>query len=194
MNIPRTAMPLSAKIDLAKGLIEPYKKHNVVRLSDLREYFSDREQVEKVIATSGDVVVYEYFETGFEADEVNINFGMTIMYPGKVGREYFLTRGHFHERPAPEIYFGLEGDGIILMQSETGDVEWRRLEPNSIVYVPPGWGHRTINTGNKRLVFFFAYPSNAGHDYEIVRKKGFAKLVVEENGVPVLIDNPKYGV
>ncbi len=185
-------MLFSAKIDLAKRIIEPYTKHNVVRLSDLKEYFSDQAEVGRMISSLGDIVVYEYFENSFEVKEENLNFGLTVLYPGKVGREYFLTRGHFHEKRAAEIYVGLEGEGIILMQSEDGRVEWRPLEHNTVVYVPPGWGHRTINTGNKRLTFFFAYPADAGHDYEIVREKGFAKLIVEEDGRPVLIDNPRY--
>lgn len=185
-------MLFSAKIDLAKRAVEPYTKHNVVKLSSLKEYFSDQAEVERMIKRAGDIVVYEYFENSFDTNDENLNFGLTVMYPGKVGREYFLTRGHFHEKRAAEIYVGLEGEGIILMQSKDGEVEWRPLRPNTVVYVPPGWGHRTINTGKQELTFFFAYPSDAGHDYEIVRKKGFAKLVIEENGVAVLVENPRY--
>jgi len=66
------------------------------------------------------------------------------------------------------------------------------LKPGSIGYVPPGWGHRTINTGSEKLVFFFIYPSDSGHDYELVKEKGFAKIVIEENGVPKVVDNPRF--
>ncbi|MEM0440205.1 MAG: glucose-6-phosphate isomerase family protein [Candidatus Caldarchaeum sp.] len=188
----RNMSTFSAKIDLHKRLIEPYTNHRIVKLSALKEYFSETHEVEKLLQTRGDFVVYEYYEKTFESGMGHVNFGLTVMYPGKVGREYFMTRGHFHEKPAAEIYYGLEGEGLIVMQTADGVVEARELTPNSVVYVPPGWGHRTVNTGSKELVFFFAYPFDAGHDYEIVKTKGFAKLVVEENGRPKLVDNPKY--
>lgn len=185
-------MTFSTKIDISKLLIENYTNHRVVKLSSLKEYFSEPEKVDEILKERGDITVYEYYEKIFEGEGVNLNFGLTILYPGKVGKEYFMTRGHFHEKKAAEIYVGLEGQGLILMQSEDGRVEWQPLDQNRVVYVPPGWGHRTVNTGKERLVFFFAYPSDAGHDYEIVRAKGFAKLVLEESGRLRLADNPKY--
>ena len=33
---------------------------------------------------------------------------------------------------------------------------------------------------------------DAGHDYEVIRQKGFAKLVIEEEGQPKVVDNPKF--
>lgn len=185
-------MTFSTKIDMTRLVIEDYTNHRVVKLSSLRDYFSKPEKVDEILKEKGDIVVYEYFEKTFENGGENLNFGLTILYPGKVDREYFMTRGHFHEKRAAEIYVGLEGDGLILMQSEDGSVEWQPLAPSRVVYVPPGWGHRTVNTGQGKLVFFFAYPSDAGHDYEIVREKGFAKLVCEEGGRMSLIDNPRY--
>jgi len=32
---------------------------------------------------------------------------------------------------------------------------------------------------------------DAGHDYEVIRQKGFAKLVIEEEDQPK-VDNPKF--
>nr|NIO36255.1 glucose-6-phosphate isomerase [Candidatus Bathyarchaeota archaeon] len=52
--------------------------------------------------------------------------------------------------------------------------------------------HRSVNTGSDRLVFFAAYPSDAGHDYLSTERKGFAKVVVEGDGKPVVKDNPSY--
>ncbi len=185
-------MSFSAEIDTAKRIIGSYTNHKIVRLSSLVEYFSEPAEVDKMLKDKNDLIVYEYFEKIFKNEEKNMNFGLTIIYPGKVGKEYFMTRGHFHEKSAAEIYIGLDGEGMVLMQSKTGIVELQPLKPNTVVYVPPNWGHRTINTGKRELVFLFIYPSDAGHDYDIVKEKGFAKLVVEENGRVVLIDNPKY--
>jgi glucose-6-phosphate isomerase len=42
------------------------------------------------------------------------------------------------------------------------------------------------------LVMFFAYPGNAGHDYRTIETQGFRKLVVEEEGEPTIVDNPRW--
>ncbi|MEM1947628.1 MAG: hypothetical protein QXY84_02820 [Candidatus Caldarchaeum sp.] len=76
----------SAKIDLHKRLIEPYTNHRIVKLSALKEYFSETHEVEKLLQTRGDFVVYEYYEKTFESGMGHVNFGLTVMYPGKVGR------------------------------------------------------------------------------------------------------------
>ena len=67
-----------------------------------------------------------------------------------------------------------------------------RLEPGKMVYVPKRYAHRSINTGNEPLVTFFAFRGDAGHDYGTIEQKGFRKLVVERDGKPEIIDNPKW--
>jgi len=50
-----------------------------------------------------------------------------------------------------------------------------------------------VNTSpTEDLVTFFVYPGNAGHDYGTIETQGFRKLVVERNGVPVIVDNPRW--
>ncbi|MEM2522631.1 MAG: glucose-6-phosphate isomerase, partial [Candidatus Bathyarchaeia archaeon] len=31
-----------------------------------------------------------------------------------------------------------------------------------------------------------------GHDYETIKEKGFAKMVIEERGKPKIVDNPRF--
>jgi hypothetical protein len=46
------------------------------------------------------------------AGEGDLHYGIGCLMPGKIGDEYFLTRGHLHaQRPAAEFYFGLNGEG-----------------------------------------------------------------------------------
>ncbi len=66
------------------------------------------------------------------------------------------------------------------------------MKPGIIGYIPPYWGHRTLNTGNKKLILFAIYPADAGHNYKIVEERGFAKIMVKERGTPVLRENPGY--
>ncbi len=179
-------------LDLKKYLMKPATRKREVRLSELKEYFSNPEAADKILSSGRDPTIYEYYEFAVEEAAGHLSLGLTTIYPGKVGKEYFMTRGHFHLKPAAEFYYGIRGRGVLLIQSEDGRTEYVELKPGVIGYVPPGWGHRTINTGRGRFIFFFAYPSDAGHDYGIVKEKGFAKMIVDERGKPKVIDNPRY--
>ncbi|MEM1676389.1 MAG: glucose-6-phosphate isomerase family protein [Nitrososphaerota archaeon] len=187
-----TIEPRKIVIDLKKLIVEPYTRKKEVKLSELKDYCAYPEDAEKILAKGEDPVIYEYYEYTPTEKPGNINFGLTIIYPGKIGKEYYMTKGHFHEKDAAEFYFCLKGKGLLLMQNKLGEVTTIELEPGSLGYVPPGWGHRTINTGRGKFVFFFAYPSDAGHDYMLVKEKGFAKIVIEEAKTVKIIDNPRY--
>lgn len=47
--------------------------------------------------------------------------------------------------------------------------------------------HRVVNTGNDLLVFIGVFHLSAGHDYDIVARKGFAYRVLAKNGKPELV-------
>lgn len=120
--------------------------------------------------------------------------GISIVHPGKIGREYFMTKGHFHTIiDTAEIYYCLRGEGYMVMETPEGDTAVEALSPGKVLYVPPRWAHRSVCTGRQEdLVTFFAYPGNAGHDYGTIELLGFRKLVVEGENGPVIIDNPRY--
>jgi glucose-6-phosphate isomerase len=116
------------------------------------------------------------------------------MSPGRVGSEYYMTRGHFHERhDAAEVYYTQHGEGILLLESRDGQSETVQMQPGSCAFIPPGWAHRSINTGNVKLVFVWMCNVAAGHDYGDILKKGMRMLVVARNQLPALIDNPSWG-
>ncbi|MCD6469571.1 glucose-6-phosphate isomerase [Candidatus Bathyarchaeota archaeon] len=172
--------------------INPYKTKVERHLSDMKEYFLDKRLVEEMLSKGEDPLIYTVYEMPREK-EGEFNVSCTIIYPGKIGKEYYFTKGHFHAKePTSEIYIGMKGEGLILMQNRRGETRALKIEPNVLVYIPPGFAHRSVNTGNTELVFLAIYPSDAGHDYVAIQKTGFAKIVVEENGKPTLADNPKY--
>jgi glucose-6-phosphate isomerase len=179
-------------LNFEAGKIESFKDKRQIKLSDLRDFFYDREAVDEILSKGKNPVVYEVFEHSQPEVDGQLNFGVTVLYPGKVGNEYYLTKGHYHTKETtPEIYVGLKGEGIMLMQTKDGQSSSLPLKPDHIIYVPPFWAHRTINVGEKKLTFFFVYPSDSGHDYGTIREKGFAKMVIEEKGKPKIVDNPK---
>jgi glucose-6-phosphate isomerase len=162
------------------------------RISNMAAQFADEPAARKLEA-GGDPLLYEFYELELPAEGGVLQFGTTILYPGKVGDEYFMTKGHFHTiLDTSEVYYGLSGHGLMMMETPEGDVECLEIHPGDALYVPGRWAHRSINTGDEPLVMFFVYRSDAGHDYGTIESKGYRKLVVDRGGVPTLVDNPKW--
>ena len=81
----------------------------------------------------------------------------------------------------------------MIMETPEGDWAVEALTPGSVLYVPPRWAHRSVNSSpSEDLVTFFVYPGNSGHDYGTIEDQGFRKLVVERDGRPAIIDNPRW--
>ena len=164
-------------------------------LSNVKETFYDVAAAEADIAKNGDRLVYEFHEMDVPGNAGDLAYGISIVYPGKVGDEYYMTKGHFHSvLDTGEVYYCLSGHGYMMLESPEGD--WRCLEllPGSMVYCPRRYAHRSINVSpSEPLRTFFVFRGDAGHDYGTIEEKGYRNLLVEENGAPKIISNPKWG-
>ena len=160
----------------------------------MKGIYLNNEELNNILENKGDIIIYEFYELGIPEDPGELAYGTTILYPGKIGNEYFMTKGHFHSvLDTAEIYYCIKGIGYLLMESPEGDVELQKMTPGMSVYVPPRYAHRSINISNtEELISFFAFRADAGHDYKTIEAKGFRKLIVEDNGNPIIIDNPKW--
>jgi len=105
-----------------------------------------------------------------------------------------MTKGHFHAvLETAEIYYCLQGEGVMVMETPEGECSIQELRPGKVLYVPPRWAHRSVNTGREEdLITFFVYPAHAGHDYSSIEGRGFRKLVVEHDGRLQIVDNPRW--
>ena len=102
-----------------------------------------------MIAERGDLTVYEVID--YRKEESDLAFGTTIMSPGKVGDEFFLTRGHFHvRRECGEAYYTQSGTGVLLLESRDGEMRTVEMKPGVCAFIPPDWAHRSINTGSRQ--------------------------------------------
>ena len=117
----------------------------------------------------------------------------TIILPGVVGDEYYMTRGHYHLKDSAEVYLGMAGTGLMVMQARDGRFQVEELVKNKTVYVPPGWAHRTVNTGAQELIFLAVYFSDAGHDYRSIEEQGFAARVLARSNGPEVVPVPEEG-
>jgi len=165
----------------------PTKRH----LSQMQDMYRDAEAA-ALRVEEGDPLVYEFYELGAPQNPSDLAFGTSILYPGKVGDEYFMTKGHFHTiLDTAEVYYCLAGKGGMLIENPEGDTAFFAFTPGQALYVPKRYAHRSVNTGTERLVTFFAFRGDAGHNYGAIETEGFRKLVVDRGGTPALVDNPK---
>jgi glucose-6-phosphate isomerase len=185
--------PFSFGISPSLTLFDTQDRKIQRKLSDLRGHFTDRAALEGLVRV-GDPIAYEVLDVPRPERAGELISGLSILHPGVVGAEYFMTKGHFHSvRGTAEIYYCLSGAGMLLMENEQGEWKSEILTPGRVVYVAPGWAHRSINTNSdQRLVTFFVYPANAGHDYGAIEGRGFRKLVLRKNGRPEVVDNPHW--
>ncbi len=161
-------------------------------LSHMKGMYADDKALAAMMEKEN-TLVYEFNEMGVPEHEGDLAFGTSIIYPGTVGGEYFMTKGHFHTiLDTAEVYLCIQGRGLILMENPEGEWGYEVITPGQMAYVPKRWAHRSINIGKEPFVQFFAFRADAGHDYGTIETKGFRKLVVEKNGSFAIIDNPKW--
>jgi glucose-6-phosphate isomerase len=189
-NAPETpfATAIDANTGSASGLTSHYEK-----------VFADLSGVYQQASGDGSIsegdVAYEVFSTPHTVLPGALTVGTSIVKPGRIGDEFALTRGHLHRiADRAEMYFGLHGHGVMLLENVEGDVHALDILPGHLVYVPGGWIHRSVNVGSELLVTLFCYSADSGQNYDIVEQSGgMKKLVVDDGrGGWMLRDNPRY--
>ncbi len=161
------------------------------KLGEITSIFADRQAAETM---DPDTVVYEV-STHTEVPEGTpggLFFGTSCIHPGKVGDEYFMTKGHFHSRRGTaEYYWGISGEGVLLLLDEEGNCKAEAVEKGSLHYIGGHVAHRLVNTGEQDLVVGACWPSDAGHDYGTIAESGFPVRVVCQQGRPELVENSR---
>jgi glucose-6-phosphate isomerase len=179
--------PFTTLLDLASGRLDPELEVTERRLSDMVGMYLEEG------LDDADPLIYRVYGIPVPATTGNVLSSTTVIEPGTVGREYFMTKGHFHEvRDRAEIYLGLSGEGRLVMATEDGAHAVEPMRRGTVNYVPGGWAHRSVNVGDEPLVFFAAYVGDAGHDYATIEAEGFPVLVVKADDGPEVVENPRY--
>jgi glucose-6-phosphate isomerase len=147
----------------------------VRRVSDLQDYYQDKTAVRELLA-AGDPEIYQFWSVEYAGGGAGLSYGVTTIQPGKVGREFYMTKGHYHAGPGDEIYLALSGHGTVLLRDQSGQVKTYELKAGKMVYIDEGWGHRTANDGTGALVFVSIWAPGIEHDYERVLREGYPTL------------------
>lgn len=179
---------LSVALDLLNGDIAG-RARTERHLHDLKNCFQDQVAYESACAL-GNPLLYSVVGVEPTSGEGQLHYGIGKIMPGKIGNEYYLTKGHLHTwRDAAEVYIGFSGRGMMLLEDEvSGETRMVSLGAGDVVYVPGHTAHRTMNTGTEPLIYLGVYPSAAGHDYGAIATKNFKCCVVEKYGKPTCVE------
>ena len=143
------------------------EKKNARKLSELKDTFKDKKELQKIVKEK-DKVVYETFTKSFSP----IKLTLTVVNPGKIHGEFYLTKGHVHRKKTPEFYILLEGKGDLFTQRGLRR-KTIKLKLGEIALIPEGFAHRLINTGKTKLKVLTIYHEDSKPDYHVNFKKRF---------------------
>lgn len=168
--------PLAIRFAADRASLVPQGPELVRRMSDLGGLFGDAAAWRESVA-KGDPVVYSVRASPVPEVDRELPQSITTIEPGSTGGEFWMTKGHQHPNHQGEIYLGIAGTGGLLLFDGRRS-EWLDMEPGTIGYIPPGWAHRSVNTGNQQYSFLAVYPGAAGHDYGWVLRNGMGRRVL----------------
>src|ERR1035437_1790695 len=185
---PSRISPEPTFVDWTTGtLTGPGIEEGVKTLGQLEGLFRDQAAWRKM---NPDTEVYKvrYWRPVPDGTLGGVFWGATVLQPGRVGDEYFMTHGHFHaNRDRAEIYATVKGTGAMLFMDQDGKTWSQEMKPGTVHYIPGNGAHRVANPGDEPLTFLASWPSDAGHDYGSIRTAGFGKRMVLKDGGPCLV-------
>ncbi|MET0695510.1 MAG: glucose-6-phosphate isomerase family protein [Propionibacteriaceae bacterium] len=182
-----TLLPEAGRLAGSNGRYEKF-------LPDLQGLYRDDAAFQRLLADDDGSPTYWVESSQTEDGPGGLITGMSVLEPGRVGEEFFMTRGHLHAiADRSELYLGLSGHGVMLLETVDGESNVVEVHPGQAVYVPGHWVHRSVNVGTERFVTLFCYAGDAGQDYSIIeRAGGMRQLVVAADGGWRAVPNPDH--
>lgn len=191
ISIPEPAqLKLLVERGTMAGSTGRYEKH----LSDLAGLYRDDVEYREALRLTDDDPAYFVEASTIQDGPGALTIGISTVRPGRIGREFAMTRGHIHgHAECAELYYGLSGHGVMLMETVDGETRAMEITPGVAVHVPGHWIHRSVNVGSTPFSTLFCYAADAGQDYGVIEDaRGMRKLVVSAPDGWELIDNPDH--
>ncbi len=145
------------------------KKPDIRYLNDMKEVLFDRAWAK---TASNLELYYMYRYTKRDGD---LRYDITEIPFQMLGKEFVKTKGHGHK--GAETYEVLEGKAIFLMQHyeyyshSIEDVYAIEAGKGDKVFIPPGYGHVTINPGPEDLKLANWVSDSFKSDYSLFLEK-----------------------
>ena len=127
--------PYTHLVNLQDGTIPTAPLVQQRRLSDMRGLFAD--PAAEYALMGANPLIYEVYEAAQNPKETgHLLYSTTVIHPGKVGDEYFMTKGHYHQvLETSEVYYCLKGQGFMVMETPEGEWAVEELHPGRVLYV-----------------------------------------------------------
>ena len=144
----------------------------------------DLKSAKDFLDKNGDMIVYElynlwksvkdvkkvYRSTGITCDVTCLNFGLFSNYNKG---ELFSTYGHAHEKDYGEVFKVIKNECfIVLADRKTYETYIAHLKEKDVIFIHPRFIHRLVSYKRDSIIINFV-PKEAGHNYIIVKNKGF---------------------
>jgi glucose-6-phosphate isomerase len=204
-------LPIVVKVDkdfnLQFGDELQVETRKVRKLGEMKDVLLEKENI------SEETVVYKMYDGVYTTEnktlfhEKKLRYDLTLIFPGKTGREFIKTAGHYHsisddsQFTYPELYEVLYGEVHFILQKQ-GDRAHRIADAVVImakrgqrIVVPPSYGHVAINPGKDPLVLANWIAEDCRPDYASLSKYGGASLFeIDENGERRFLLNKHYEI
>lgn len=163
----------------------------------------DLENAKRMMKTKGDQIVYEQYhpwksierfkeifrKTKIASDLTFLKFG--VFSPSDNG-ELFSTYGHGHETECGEGYFVLRNNCfLVLTDKKTYETFILHLKEGDYTFIHPKFLHRSV-CDKKNVLIATIYPEEAGHDYSIIKNKGFPFHIFLIKNKIKIVKNPEF--
>lgn len=182
MAAHEVAAPMKRTANAREDVLDASTRRYERRLGELEGLYRDADLYEKALASNDDAPVYWVEEARLEGSGESIT-GVSVLGPGRIGDEFYRTRGHLHAKPdRAERYLAISGRGVILLDDLEGNRRAIEISAGEAVQVPAYWVHRSVNVGAERFVTVFCYAADAGQSYAIIAEAGGMRDVVVVDG------------
>ena len=112
--------PFTLMLDFRSGALEPHTSRTERHVSDMRGAYADATALEHLVK-GGDPLVYEVLQYDIPEEVGQLICCTTVLHPGTVGDEYFMTKGHYHlVRDTGEVYLGLSRSRLSALDDRGG--------------------------------------------------------------------------
>ncbi|MGA7415997.1 MAG: glucose-6-phosphate isomerase family protein [Bryobacteraceae bacterium] len=178
-------------VDWGSGALSGDGIHESTKLlGQMQGMFQDAERWSQMDPATS-VYRVQYWKPVPDGTAGGLFWGNSTVLPGKVGDEFFMTKGHFHAQlDRAEYYATVSGEGLLLLMDMHRKTECLSMKAGRVHYIPGGTAHRVVNTGTEPLVLLACWCSDAGYDYRTIADRGFSVRVIDVDGRPSIIPQP----
>lgn len=131
-----------------------------------QRYYQDMKSLYEINEYVDNPLIYKYCNINEGKSSEELLYGVTKIYPGTIENEFFMTKGHLHKANTAEIYYCLEGNGLILQENGIFTPTLTKISTGKLFYCLSGYAHRVINNSDNILILLCVTRADAGHNYD----------------------------